>query len=184
MEKKNYDIWAIEHYPKEVYDAIDGLEKTTNNTLFTNCRSHLRVERTILPIQFDSALISEDIQRLVLVMQNGPLGKKEFQRILQKKHIPFDKVHFMWTQPEEQQELKEVWFAADIGVLQDGLKDSREKGVDSCEYYPDMKGTFELRYPLEGEDDENPDWFVLEEQGIRGVVLLEDKLVMLMDNNH
>ena len=39
MANSQYDIWAIQHFPEEVYTAIDGLEDSKDNFIYKNwCR--------------------------------------------------------------------------------------------------------------------------------------------------
>lgn len=177
MERKNYDTWAIEHHPEEVYDAINGLENTRNNTLYTNITSQIKVGRTEIPMQFDTAFFCDDIDRLILLMKDGKLSRKEFYHILESKKIPFHKVHFMKTEQEyKPNDSKEVWFAANIDVLKDAFQNTK---AEYCVYLPDIKGSLKINY--------SPDEMgevLLEKQGIRGVILVGDAIVLLMDNGH
>lgn len=179
MSNSKYDIWAIQHNPEEIYTAIEGLEDSKDNTLYARVYSTLRVGRGKLPIQFNTAFISEDKQREILLMQDGPLGRKEFRNILLQRNIPFSEVRFMKTSIFPQEEIKEVWFAKDKDVLREALLDSKRQGFDVCEYYPDLAGKFELHYPV---DEEEAQYVAFEEQGIRGAMMLEDKIIVLMSN--
>jgi len=179
MTNSNYDIWAIQHQPEEVYTALDGLENSQDNTLFTNCRSYLRVGERKLYVQFDTAFFNEEKERLILLMQNGLLTLDQFREILTKKQISYNEVSFMKTMPLSQTEMKEIWFARDRDVLTDAIQDSKRKEIDVCEYYPALGGRFELRYPTD-EDSFVP----LERQAIRGAMVLEDKIIVLMSNSN
>ena len=179
MKNSNYDIWAIQHNPEEVYTAIEGLENSSNNILYTNCKSNLRVGEQKIFVQFSTALLSEEKDRLIVLMKNGKLTTEEFKRLLDEKMIPYHEVEFMKTQPVTQQESKELWFAREQSVLRDALLDSKSKGIDICEYYPNLRGTFELKYPIDEEKLE-----LLDKQGIRGTIVLDDKIILLMSNSH
>ena len=177
MANSQYDIWAIQHYPEEIYTAIDGLEDSKENTLYARCHSYIRIGAGKLPVQFNTAFISEDKQREIIIMQNSPLKRPEFRRLLMERNIPFTEVKFMKTGESEQPDMKEVWFAKDKDVLTEALMDSKKRGNDVCEYFPDLSGKFELRHPLDPEDGT---YAAFEEQGIRGAMILEDKIVVLM----
>ena len=178
MTNSNYDIWAIQHQPEEIYNAIEGLEGSQNNTLYTNCKSNLRVGEKKLFVQFDTALMCEDKERLILLMKDGKLTPDQFRSILEQRKIPYNEVHFMNSIPYPQEELKEIWFARERYVLEDALKDSISKGVDTCSYYPHLSGRLELRYPLDEEV-----FTILDRQAIRGAMVLEDKIILLMSNS-
>ena len=66
-------------------------------------------------------------------------------------------------------------FAIDKYVLDEALRDSKNRGCEVCEYYPDINGCLELRY-LSGEGN----YVMLHRQLIHGVILLDDKIIMLM----
>lgn len=178
MTNSNYEIWAIQHNPEEVLDAIKGLEDSTDNVLFKNCKSYLRVGEKVLFVQFDTALLSEDKDRLVLLMKDSLISPEELQHILDNKKIRYNEVTFMDSMPSIQDDMKEIWFAREDYILRDALRDSKDKDIDTCEYYPDLGGRFELRHPLDEET-----FIPFMRQGIRGAVLLDDKIVLLMSNS-
>lgn len=175
MANTNYDIWAIQQYPQEIVNAIDGLEDSQDNILYNNCRSYLRIGDRKLKIQFDTALFCEDKERLILLKRDGNLTPDMLRMILDEKKIPYNEVTFLEGQPVQQDELKEIWFARDKYVLDDALRESRDKGIDVCEYYPDLGGRLELRYT-----DDDGHYVTFYKQSIRGAMILEDKIIILM----
>ncbi len=178
MTNSNYEIRVINHNPEEVYNAIEGLEESDYLTLFKNCKSYLRVGNKRINIQFDTALISEDKDRMVLLMKDGLLGSDSLESILNKKNIKYNSVTFMDSIPMNIDDQREICFAREESNLRSALKDSKEKGISVCGYYPDMSGRFELRYPLEDNH-----LVPFERQAIKGVVLLEDKMILMMSNS-
>ena len=179
MADTNYDIWAIQNNPEEVYQAVAGLENSQDNLLYNNLRSSIRVGDRKLQVRFDTALFCGEEERLILLMKNGKLSREEFKSILIEKNIPFNEITFLETQPVVQDDLKEIWFAVDRFVLDEALLDSRSKGIDVCEYYPDLGGVLELRF-LSGEGR----YQTLHKQPIRGAMLLDDKIVLLLSQSH
>lgn len=177
MANSQYDIWAIQHYPEEVYTAIDGLEDSKDNTLYARCSSYIRIGAGKLPVQFNTAFISEDKQREIILMQNGPLKRPEFRNILLERGIPFSEVKFLKGRQIPEEDMKEVWFAKDKDVLTEALLDSKKRGSEVCEYFPDLTGKFELRHPVDLEEEIQ---IPFEEQGIRGAMVLDDKIIVLM----
>ena len=185
MADKIYDIWAIQHNPDEIYTALDGLEDSEDNTLYSNCISHLQVGNTVLCIQYNTALFNEKNERLVLVMKEGPLTREHFESILAQKNISYSEVVFLpMKTEEEEQEAKEIWFAKDEDVVKDALQDSIEKGNHACEYYPSLKGSFTLQYIAMGDKPGMVDRMIpFHTNGIRGSLVLEDKIILLISNS-
>ena len=179
MTNNNYDIWAIQHYPQDITNAIDGLEDSQDNILYSNCRSYLRVGETKIYVQFDTALFCEDKERLILLQKNGELTPDMFRGLLDEKRIPYHEVTFLEGRPLSQDELKEIWFARDQFVLDEALKESKSKGIDVCEYYPDLGGRLELRYT-----DDDGNYVSFYKQSMRGAVLLDDKIIILMSRGN
>lgn len=177
MTNTNLDIWAIQHYPQEIMNAIDGLEDSQENILYNNCRSYLRVGDKKLRVQFDTALICEDKERLILLQRDGFLTADALRILLNERNIPYNEVTFLEGRKIPQEDTREIWFARDKYVLDDALKDSKEKGIEICEYYPDLGGRFELRYTTD-----NGNYVTIHRQSIRGAMLLDDKIVLLLSH--
>lgn len=175
IANSNYDIWAIQNYPEEVVYAIEGLEDSKDNVLYNNCKSYIRVGERRIYVQFDTALVCEDKERLILLKKDGLLMPDHFRGLLNRRRIPYNEVTYIEGKPIKQKDTKEIWFAVDNNVLTAALKDSKKKGVEACEYFPDLRGCLELRNTV---DDGSLVTFY--RQTICGAMVLEDKIVLLM----
>ena len=180
MENSNYEIRVINNRPEEVIKAIKDIKDSEDNTIFNNCISYLRVGDTILYIQFGTALLNEDKEKLILLAKNGLITPEEFKKILDNKNIPYNEVTFIESMPLSENVDKEIWFAREEENLREALRDSKEKGIDECHYYPGIHGRFELRYQLDYESVEKEPFI---RQAIKGAITLEDKVVLLMSNS-
>ena len=174
MENTTLDIWAIQNYPQEINVALENVTDSPSNTMFTNCLSYLRLGGRIIPVHFDTAFYSEEADKLILLKQDGALTTDKFREILKERNIGYHEICFRERKRRKDKPAKELWFAREISVLDEALRDSKKKGVEACEYYPRVKGKLELRYPTE--DEIGVKFFDC--QPIQGVVVLEDKLVL------
>lgn len=174
MKNSKFDVWAIQHYPQEMATALEGVKSSPRNTLFTNCTSYLRVGDRVLHVHFDRALYCEESQRLILLMQNAQLSTDEFRKMLDERGIEFQEVRFIKTKGMKNEKTRELWFAQTPEVLEDALKESKAKGIDTCDYYPEIRGVLELRYLC----PDNFKMITFDSQLIRGVEVLDDKIVL------
>ncbi len=177
MDNSNYEIRVINDRPEDVLNAIKGIKDSEDNTMYNNCISYLRVGEKVLYIQFGAALLSEDKDKLILLVKDGLITSEEFRKLLDNKNIPYNEITFMESMPLSQNVDKKIWFAREEGILREALRDSKEKGIDECNYYPGIHGRFELRYPSESK----PVPFI--RQAIKGAITLEDKIILLMSNS-
>ena len=177
MERSNLDIWAIQEDPEEINPAVEGVESSSTNLLFGNCISYLRLGRKKINVQFNTAFYSEDSDRLILLMKDGAISEEQLKEALDQRGIFYNEVYLLRHDKKSQSDIKTLWFAREVDVLDSALKDSRKKGIDTCDYYPEVKGRFELRYVV---DEDSVD--ELDSQKIRGVVVLDDKLVLMINN--
>ena len=179
MDNYNYDIKIINDREEEIVKVLNELEDSEDNTIYDNCISYLRVGDKVLYIQFPTALLSEDKNKLVLLVKNGLITPKEFKILLDNKKIPYNEITFIETMPLSQNIDKEICFAQDENSLRDALRKSKEKGIDECNYYPGIHGKFELRYQVDYESGEKEPFI---RQALKGAITLDDKIVLLMSD--
>lgn len=177
MESSKLDIWAIQHYPEEVENALNRITDNNSNVLFTNCISILHMSDRKFKIEFDTAFFSDKDDTLIVLMRGSKMTREEFIERLKRRNIGFSEVVFSDSKFKDYDEpLKEIWFARDVSVLEDAVVESKKKGISSCRYNPIMRGMFLLKYPLEESSE------VLDFQELRGIVELEDKTIILINN--
>ena len=177
MKRSRLNIWAVQGVSSDIYPALENVESSPKNILFQNCLSYLRLGSRKIDIQFDTIFYCEEADKLILIMQDGAVSKEELKHILATRKIEYNEVSFLNYEKDKTNPPRELWFARDPYVLKDALKDSRRQGIETADYYPDVKGRLEFRYPL---SDRGLDAF--DYQGIKGVVILEDKIVILLSN--
>ena len=180
MEKSNLDIWAIEKDKDEIFLALENIKDSDTNILFNNCMTRVKLGSKRLKIAFDTVFYSEDSDTLILLMKNGPLSVDEFKTILDNKDISYNEVCFYPLDLRKRSTSeKEIWFAREKYVLEDALKDSLEKGIASCRYYPTLTGNMDFSYFISRTRMKSFD-----SQHIKGVIEFEDKIVLFISNGY
>ena len=175
MKKNDYEIRVVQQDPKQIIKALEGLEESEDNTLCNNCVSFLRVGNNIINVPFKNVFYSDDIKRLTLFMEDSSLPMEEFKKMLDRRKIEYNEVTFLEQQTYYQPEDTSLSFVSTREQLEESLKDSKEKGIDSCDYYPSLFGRIELRYSLE-----DGTLIPFDRQTIRGAIKTSDKMILLM----
>lgn len=179
--RSNLDIWAIQDDSEELEIALANIEPTSkNNILFSNCFSSLRIgDKIIQGRQFDTMLYAEDSDTCVILMQGGAATIEDMRKNLNARGIFYHEVIF---DPLEQDKecncggcKKTLWFARDIGVLEDAIDDSDKQGFDTCVYYPNVDGSLELQYSFLNEK-----YATIDGRDFRGVIEFSDKIILLI----
>ena len=152
------------------------LKDSNNNVLMKNSTSYLKIGNREVKTHYNSILYCEDKKTLVLLTANGEISNDLFEGYLSINNIPFHSVDFLKEEETNEME-KEIWFAKGKKEVSKALEDSKEKGYDTCTFYPKMKGKLELSYELETEEKE-----LFDKRNIEGVIELEDKLIVLLQS--
>lgn len=155
---------------------LSFLKDSNNNVLMKNSTSYLKIGNREVKTHFNSILYCEDKKTLVLLTSNGEISNDLFEGYLSINNIPFHSVDFLKEEETNEME-KEIWFAKGKKEVSKALEDSKEKGYDTCTFYPKMKGKLELFYELETEEKE-----LFDKRNIEGVIELEDKLIVLLQS--
>lgn len=155
---------------------INSLKESENNILMNHCSSYMKIGNREVQTYYNSILYSEEKKSLYLLTQNGEVSNKLLEDTLLRNNIPFHKVDFLKNEENNTLE-KEVWFAKGTRDVSKALEDSKEKGYDTCTFYPKMKGKLELCYSLESEEQE-----IFDKREMEGVIELEDKLIVLLQS--
>lgn len=95
------------------------------------------------------------------------------EKLLQELSIPYEKEKY-------DEDIPELWFAREEYVLKDALNDSIAKGNTTCDYYPALEGILSLNYS----SNQSPANFNVDERKIFGVISLEDKMILIINNGN
>lgn len=175
----NLDIWAIQFYGNELYNALSNIKKEGPNILFTNCMSQLKIgKNNIISRQFDTCLYSEENDLLILLMRDGEKTSQDIRDYLNERGIPFHEVIFsnLEDKYKNDPEVPELWFAREKYVLEDAIKDSKEKNNYSCVFYPNVNSKLSIRYHNERELS-----IPLDKRLFKGLIKFDDKLVLMIN---
>jgi len=178
MEKTKLDILLVQNDPRELYNALKKINSASNeNILFSNCISSVKVGNQFLNLQFDRAFYSN---KLVLVRRNCKIDHEDFKGVLDEWKIKYQEVVFDDSKfnYNSRKEIKNVYFPRGSESLIESLEDSKRKGITSCNYYTEVKGLIALKYYLT-----NGDLELLDARNTKGLIELDDKLIMLVDQD-
>lgn len=175
MSNTNLDVWAIQHYPEEAFEAVKNVRKSKKNILFRGCVSSLTLGSQEIKVYFDTVFFSEESDLIMFLMKDGEFTGEDLKNYLKSQAIPCSDILLKTHEEQKTEPEKEIWFARERYVLEDAIQDSLDRGNDTCTYYPLVKGNFEVscftkrgeKAPIDGRD-------------IEGVIELEDKIVLLI----
>lgn len=176
--KSNLDVWAIQYYPNELYNALNQI-KDGMNLIYSNCISELKIgDKKIRNREFDTFLYNEESEVLIMLMRGGKVTKEELIKYLEYKNKEYCEITFLPPHEEykDGDNVPELWFSREKSVLEDAIKDSKKKGITGCDYYPLLNGYLSLDY-------KNKYCNKIEVDGrvFSGIVKFEDKIVLIIN---
>ena len=74
--------------------------------------------------------------------------------------------------------IPEAWFIREKYVLEDALKESKDRGITDCYYYPYVGGSLELSIQKEEQQD------TVVQIKTKGIIQLEDKIALIIHHNY
>lgn len=195
---RNLDVWAIQKYPKELYTALENVKTDTGDLiLFTNLECEFELNGQPVKRSFDTSLYYDagnGNDALILLMKDGNATVDQIREYLENKHLRYHEVSFAKDLakdlPEEDgseykdkkgdENIPELWFAREEYVLRDALNDSIDQGNTTCDYYPLIQGYLTLNYCT----NSTLDSYSVDGRKILGVIALEDKMILLINNGN
>lgn len=182
MENSNLDVWAIQGYPEELQNALKNIQEgSTDNLLYTNCSCDFEIGgEKITTRQFDTMLYSPSSDTLVLLMRDGKATPEDIKKNLAERGISYREIANKKPTDsyENDESIKDLWFAREKYVLVDALKNSKEKGYRGSIYHPEVASSLRLTYLTPQDEVE-----ALDGRNSLGVVELPDKLVLLISQD-
>lgn len=195
---RNLDVWAIQKYPKELYTALENVKTDTGDLiLFTNLECNFELNGKRVKRNFDTSLYYDagnGNDALILLMKDGIATSDQIREYLEKEQLKYHEVSFSkdltkelaeefdisYTEEQDDENIPELWFAREEYVLRDALNDSIEQGNTTCDYYPMLQGFLNLNYSA----NSIPFNYNVDGRKILGVIALEDKMILLINNGN
>ena len=195
---RNLDVWAIQKYPKELYTALENVKTDTGDLiLFTNLECNFELNGKRVKRNFDTSLYYDagnGNDALILLMKDGIATSDQIREYLEKEQLKYHEVSFSkdltkelaeefdisYTEEQDDENIPELWFAREEYVLRDALNDSIEQGNTTCDYYPLLQGFLNLNYSA----NSIPFNYNVDGRKILGVIALEDKMILLINNGN
>lgn len=175
--KSNLDVWNIQNYPNEIISALSNV-KDGLNIIYSNVYSRLIIgNKTKLYLNLDSLLYNEESDVLVLIMKESGLTKDDIINYLVNNNKRFVEITFNVKDTGfNPLNLKELWFARELSVLEDALKDSVDKSDKKAIFYPNKLAQLNLGY-----NTKFGDCIELDGRLCKGVLEFNDKIVLLIN---
>lgn len=175
----NCDIWAIQYYPEVLQTALENIKTGEKVILYKNCSSKFKIgDKLISNRQFDTILYSEESDLLILLMRDGKATYEQIIIFLSKNKINYiehDLKEINKEDYEDGDDIPELWFAREKYVVQDGINESKEKGIKKLKYYKNVQSQLLIG---------NNDKYETIELRCKGIIQLKDKLIMIINHNY
>ena len=174
----NLDIWAIQEDGSEIFTALDQINGGLS-IIYDNCVCKMNIGSNIINSRlFPTVLYNEESDVLIMLMKDSPATKDDMVNYLKEKNLKFVEVTFMDVEKEETNDLDVpiIWFAREAYVLEDAIKDSVDRGIMDCTYYPILEGDLKLNYTNNDNAPENVD-----SRLFQGLLEFDDKLILLVN---
>lgn len=175
----NCDIWAIQYYPEVLQTALEKIKTGEKVILYKNCSSKFKIgDKLISNRQFDTILYSEESDLLILLMRGGKATYEQIIIFLSKNKINYieqDLKEINKEDYEDGDDIPELWFAREKYVVQDGINESKEKGIKKLKYYKNVQSQLLIG---------NNDKYETIELRCKGIIQLKDKLIMIINHNY
>ena len=193
---KNLDVWAIQKHPKELFTALENVKTDKGDLiLFTNLECKFLLGGKKVERSFDTSLYyyaENGNDALILLMKDGIATADQIRKYLEEKGFQYHEVSFSkglkenllkefaipYEEEKQDENIPELWFAREEYVLRDALNESIEKGNTTCDYYPALEGVLSLNYS----SNERLSSFSVDGRKISGVIALEDKMILMINN--
>jgi len=193
---KNLDVWAIQKHPKELFTALENVKTDKGDLiLFTNLECKFLLGGKKVERSFDTSLYYDaenGNDALILLMKDGIATADQIRKYLEEKGFQYHEVSFSkglkenllkefaipYEEEKQDENIPELWFAREEYVLRDALNESIEKGNTTCDYYPALEGVLSLNYS----SNERLSSFSVDGRKISGVIALEDKMILMINN--
>lgn len=178
----NLDVWAIQYYPEELLTALTQI-KEGMNIIYSNLTCAFRIgSKDIKTRQFDTILYNEESDILIMLMRGGQAKKEDMIKYLEDNNKQYTEVSFAPTIEyyRDSDSIPELWFAREEYVIKDALNDSKIKGINYLEYYPNVIGNINLGY-ITNSNNSN---ISIDGRSIKGLIKLEDKIVLIINQEN
>lgn len=173
----NYNIYTVQfNKEKNNLDRILNNFKTSqSNILYTNCIGKIKIgDEHFLNKQFDACLYSPENDMIILIERSSKKTHVEIREYLSKKDIYFDEVRFIDLEAcyEQQNTIPNITVAKEKQILNHLVKDSKDKGYDTCTFYPHINSKLLINYP-------NNESITLDQTNLKGLIIFPDKYIFM-----
>lgn len=171
----NSNIYTV-HLDKDNLDTIfNNVKNNSSNLLYTNCIGKLEIGNDyFLAKQFDMCFYSPENDIIVLIERASSKSHSDIRKYLTTKNINFNEVRFINLEDnyQEQTNIPNISFAREKQILENLIRDSKDKGFDSCTFYPQVDSKLLINY----QENKN---ITLEQTHLKGLIIFPDKYIFM-----
>ena len=173
--KSNLDVYSIQHYPKELYKALDNIKKGIS-IIYSNTLSRLLVGNHKIYNTNYSIVVSNEKSDILILISNKDITKDDIIDYLEKKKKKYVEVTFSPITYTDHDDLPEIWYARDINVLEEAIRDSINRGNFNAIFYPYVYVQLNL-----GFKNKKNDTVEIDGRLCKGVIKFNDKTIILIN---
>ena len=172
----NLDVWTIQNNPDMLEVALNRIDNGLT-IVYDNCYCAFQVGSKIIKnCVFPTIIYNEECDILIMLKSSD---KEKAINYLVEEGLKFVEINFenYETKEDSIEDISDIWIARQASVLDDALKDSKEKGLEEITYYPNVVGSMQIDY-------KNTDLCPVKIDGreFQGFVVLADKIIMIVNN--
>lgn len=177
--KNNLNVYACIENLEDLKAAFEHVDiNSPDNILYLDCSSTFKIgNRSVENVAFDGCFYSEN-NNIIILFTKGNLKHKDIRTFLEKANIKHTVIRFKNNSGKkiDYSKIDRIWFAKDELGLTTAIDNSMKKGIKECEFNSQQESSLSLEYYS---DDEEPVIYPIDGILCKGIVALEDKIVLL-----
>ncbi len=181
MENLVLDIWAIQNNPSEIYAALQNIKSDV--LIYKNVMCKFKIAgRNVKSLKYNDIIYSKDSDVVIFLLHSNKKILEQAEAYFEQNNIDYNIVEFMDTESKknkqnETENLPEFWFARDVYVLEDAVKESVSMGNSNCQFYPNIQSLIRFKHPTIKADASmgSEDLFGV---NFLGLIKFEDKIIL------
>lgn len=164
-------------FTQEELDKIfNNIKSSKCNILYTNCIGKVKINNNYyLSKQFDNYFYSPENDMIILIERDLIKTNQDVRTYLNNKNISFNEVRFIDLEDDYIiNNIPNITIVREKQMLEEAIKDSKEKRYDSCTFYPQIDSELSIEYP-------NNTNTKLDRTTLKGLIIFPDKYIFMVN---
>lgn len=172
----NLKIKTTSFSKDELDRTFKNIKSSRCNVLYTNCIGQIKINDShYLAKQFDNYFYSPENDTVILIERDSVKTNQDVRTYLNDKNISFNEVIFVSLEDDFlQNDIPNITIAREKQMLEEAIHDSKQKGYDTCTFYPQVDSELSIKYP----DSNNAK---LEQTTLKGLIIFPDKYIFMVN---